>query len=74
VVQPDSTEDVAVRDAPAASEPQPASEFSPPIPFQFTGTTGEYFRIWAVNLLLSIVTLGLYSPWAKVRHAIRYSR
>lgn len=36
-------------------------------PFRFTGTTGEYFRIWIVNLFLTIVTLGIYSPWAKVR-------
>ena len=35
--------------------------------FSFTGTAGEYFRIWIVNLFLTIVTLGLYSPWAKVR-------
>ncbi|MFL6591299.1 MAG: YjgN family protein [Luteimonas sp.] len=34
---------------------------------QFSGTTGEYFGIWFVNLLLSIVTLGIYSAWAKVR-------
>ena len=27
----------------------------------------EYFRIWIVNLLLTIVTLGIYSAWAKVR-------
>lgn len=36
-------------------------------PFQFTGEAGEYFRIWIVNLALTIVTVGLYSPWAKVR-------
>jgi len=36
-------------------------------PFQFTGTGGEYFRIWIVNLILSILTLGIYSAWAKVR-------
>lgn len=36
-------------------------------PFSFTGTGGEYFRIWIVNILLSILTLGLYSAWAKVR-------
>ena len=36
-------------------------------PFQFTGTGGEYFKIWIVNILLSIVTLGIYSAWAKVR-------
>src|SRR5450830_892432 len=33
----------------------------------FTGKAGEYFGIWIVNLLLSIVTLGIYSAWAKVR-------
>ena len=33
----------------------------------FSGTGGEYFRIWIVNLLLNIVTLGIYSAWAKVR-------
>lgn len=35
--------------------------------FRFTGTTDEYFRIWIVNVCLSIVTLGIYSAWAKVR-------
>ena len=33
----------------------------------FTGTGSEYFRIWIVNLALTIVTLGVYSAWAKVR-------
>jgi uncharacterized membrane protein YjgN (DUF898 family) len=28
---------------------------------------GEFFRIWIVNVLLSILTLGAYSCWAKVR-------
>lgn len=36
-------------------------------PVRFTGTGGEYFRIWIVNLLLTIVTFGIYSAWAKVR-------
>ena len=36
-------------------------------PFAFTGNARDYFRIWIVNLFLTIVTLGLYSPWAKVR-------
>ena len=36
-------------------------------PVIFTGKAGEYFGIWIVNLLLSIVTLGIYSAWAKVR-------
>ncbi|MDO9205646.1 YjgN family protein, partial [Methylotenera sp.] len=36
-------------------------------PVEFTGKAGEYFGIWIVNLLLSIITLGVYSAWAKVR-------
>jgi uncharacterized membrane protein YjgN (DUF898 family) len=36
-------------------------------PVQFTGSGSEYFRIWIVNLLLTLLTLGLYYPWAKVR-------
>lgn len=35
--------------------------------FEFTGRTGEFFGIWFVNLILSVLTLGLYSAWAKVR-------
>jgi len=33
----------------------------------FTGSGKEYFGIWIVNILLTIVTLGIYSAWAKVR-------
>ena len=36
-------------------------------PFLFTGDTGDYFRIWIVNACLSLVTLGIWSAWAKVR-------
>jgi glutaredoxin len=35
--------------------------------FTFTGNSKEYFGIWIVNTLLRIITLGIYSPWAKVR-------
>ena len=35
--------------------------------FEFHGKTGEFFKIWIVNIMLSIVTLGIYSAWAKVR-------
>lgn len=34
---------------------------------EFRGRAGEYFGIWIVNILLTIVTLGIYSAWAKVR-------
>jgi uncharacterized membrane protein YjgN (DUF898 family) len=37
------------------------------LPIRFTGKGGEYFRIWIVNLLLTLVTLGIWSAWAKVR-------
>ena len=36
-------------------------------PVRFTATGEEYFRIWIVNLALTVVTLGIYSVWAKVR-------
>lgn len=35
--------------------------------FAFEGNSKEYFRIWIVNIALTILTLGLYSAWAKVR-------
>jgi uncharacterized membrane protein YjgN (DUF898 family) len=35
--------------------------------FAFTGTANAYFRIWAVSLALSLLTLGIYSAWGKVR-------
>lgn len=39
--------------------------------FSFSGTAKEYFGIWIVNLLLSIITIGIYTAWAKVRR-LRY--
>ena len=49
----------------------PAIALAPPPPgpeqFRFTGDGGEYFRIWIVNIALTILTLGIYSAWAKVR-------
>ena len=41
------------------------------LPIEFTGSGSEYFRIWIVNLLLTLVTFGIYYPWAKVRR-LRY--
>ena len=45
--------------------------FQPPVKtldFRFHGKGFEYFRIWIVNILLSVLTLGIYSAWAKVRN------
>lgn len=36
--------------------------------FKFSGKAGEYFKIWIVNIALTIITLGIYSAWAKVRN------
>ncbi len=36
-------------------------------PFEFRGNGKEYFKIWIVNVGLTILTLGIYSAWAKVR-------
>ncbi|MEM9583917.1 MAG: YjgN family protein [Pseudomonadota bacterium] len=35
--------------------------------FEFRGKAGEWFGIWIVNILLTIITIGIYSAWAKVR-------
>jgi len=56
-------------EAPAPAAPEPLSRVK--FPFEFRGDGAEYFRIWIVNLLLTIVTLGIYSAWAKVRR-LRY--
>lgn len=34
---------------------------------EFTGSTREYFRLWVVNLLFTLVSFGVFSAWAKVR-------
>lgn len=43
--------------------PPPAGE---PLAVEFVGNAAEYARIWYVNLLLTLVTLGIWSAWAKV--------
>jgi uncharacterized membrane protein YjgN (DUF898 family) len=55
-------------EAPPILAPPPAVP-EPPVfhRAEFTGTGAEYFRIWIVNFALTIVTLGIYSAWAKVR-------
>jgi uncharacterized membrane protein YjgN (DUF898 family) len=38
---------------------------------KFTGDGGTYFGVWLVNLLLMVVTLGLFTPFAR-RRKIKY--
>ena len=57
-----------------AAQPARAAPGTQPMAFRFEGQGGEYFKIWIVNILLSILTLGIYSAWAKVRnHRYFYS-
>jgi uncharacterized membrane protein YjgN (DUF898 family) len=46
--------------------PEPTAQIES-TPVEFSGTGSEYFRIWIVNLLLIMITFGIYYPWAKVR-------
>lgn len=50
---------------------EPPASVPPPEPtlhkMLFTGTGTEYFRVWIVNLALTVLTLGVYPAWAKVR-------
>lgn len=38
-----------------------------PIRMTFSGRGKDYFSLWLTNWILAIVTLGVYSAWAKVR-------
>jgi uncharacterized membrane protein YjgN (DUF898 family) len=39
------------------------------IPLAFTGKTADYFRIWLACQWLTVLTLGIYGPWARRRKA-----
>ncbi|KZN45019.1 YjgN family protein [Pseudoalteromonas luteoviolacea] len=49
-----------------ASKPLQSGASTPSL-VRFTGNGKDFFGIWIVNLMLSIVTLGVYSAWATVR-------
>jgi uncharacterized membrane protein YjgN (DUF898 family) len=48
------------------------SEQPTELSLEFHGSAREYFRIWIVNLCLTLLSLGIFSAWAKVRKK-RYS-
>jgi uncharacterized membrane protein YjgN (DUF898 family) len=56
---------------PLAPLQAPQADETHKLSIEFTGSGSEYFRIWIVNLLLLMVTAGIYYPWAKVRR-LRY--
>jgi uncharacterized membrane protein YjgN (DUF898 family) len=45
----------------------PTSSAARRLALRFTGSGSEYLRIWIVNLLLIVVTLGIYYPYARAR-------
>ena len=54
-------------ETPATEAVAESNEEGRVLPLVFSGKAGEYFGIWIVNVALTIVTLGIYSAWAKVR-------
>lgn len=49
-------------------QPRTGSEIAA-YPLEFSGSGGEFFRVWIVNVLLSVLTLGFYTPFARRRTA-----
>jgi uncharacterized membrane protein YjgN (DUF898 family) len=48
-------------------ESLPAARKQQGLRIHFSGSASDFFSIWIVNTFLSVVTLGIYSAWAKVR-------
>ena len=63
----DAANNRAAQDADTTVSENEAQDHRKTIGFEFTGNSTEYFRIWIVNVFLTLVTLGIYSAWAKVR-------
>jgi len=57
--------------SPSGEIPAPGGNQTPEVenryPLEFSGQAKEYFRIWIVNLFLTVITGGIYAAWAKVR-------
>jgi uncharacterized membrane protein YjgN (DUF898 family) len=53
----------------AMDQETPARSGIDAYPLEFSGSGGEFFRVWIVNVLLSVVTLGFYTPFARRRTA-----
>lgn len=60
----------AVTDAAVAAERRDTGEAV----VEFSGQGHEYLRIWLVNVALTVLTLGIYSAWAKVRREKYFHR
>ncbi|MFY8272770.1 YjgN family protein [Pseudoalteromonas sp. SSDWG2] len=52
---------------PSVESAQPSSFVPYSRRLDFSGRANEFFSIWIVNIVLTLLTLGIYSAWAKVR-------
>mgnify|MGYP003642191898 CR=1 FL=1 len=48
--------------------PRPSEGGARDVRVLFSGRNLEYQKLWLVNMLLTLLTLGIYSAWAKVRN------
>lgn len=60
--------------SPETQQPQAPAATAHQAALVFHGRGSEYFRIWVVHTLLTLLTLGIYSAWAKVRKAQWFAR
>jgi uncharacterized membrane protein YjgN (DUF898 family) len=56
-------QDVSSSEEPAVVAPAGSQRYR----LIFSGSASEYFRIWMVNLFLTVLTCGIFAAWAKVR-------
>jgi uncharacterized membrane protein YjgN (DUF898 family) len=63
----DGTPLAAARTGDPSGDARPGTAGERSLRPEFTGSAREYFRIWIVNLFFTLITLGIYSAWAKVR-------
>jgi uncharacterized membrane protein YjgN (DUF898 family) len=66
----------ARREAPAAEAASAAGSLVRPrtrrLRPSFAGSGVEYFKVWIVNIFLTVVTAGIYTAWAKVRKRLYF--
>ena len=70
MTQPDAELAPAAPVAPAASRASasPIAKY----PLEFVGTGGEYFNVWIVNVVLTVLTVGFFTPFARRRTAVYF--
>ena len=56
----------AMSDTPTLAPP-PLTPPRDELALSFDGKTWDYFRVWLVAYLLTLITFGIFSPWAEIR-------